>query len=320
MKRKYIWKREKLESLLGDYDRLRKSVYPSIITFEDVKDFYYQHIEESDSIQLLKVKEILYNPTEEFMKFVTLHILKINVSYNIILHLGSDLYKFTKIMEAWDTMKLDKFKWMANAANVLIMFQIYSITGKYCWEVGRMTVPAHKTATRDVEGVIYHFKCKTTEKGYIGQTIQNPQKRKRQHERVDSKCTLLKQAIDKYGVNDFEFHVLLMCKKQELDKNECYYIQKYNTLVPNGYNITAGNFTFSDHDEYTICNVINPLVEMGIKLNVYSSLLSIENNTETMTDKMLRREVKKNHPDKTAENVEKCYSLVNEINRRKMLT
>lgn len=44
----------------------------------------------------------------------------------------------------------------------------------------------------------------------------------------------------KYGIENFNFEILEECSKNELNDKERYYIQKYNTLAPNGYNLQKG--------------------------------------------------------------------------------
>ena len=87
-------------------------------------------------------------------------------------------------------------------------------------------------------GIIYMF-TSPSNKSYIGQTIQSLEARRSQH--VHSKgCRLLHHAIVKYGINNFKCEVLTECPDDELNENEAFFIRKYNTLTPNGYNLTTG--------------------------------------------------------------------------------
>ncbi len=56
-------------------------------------------------------------------------------------------------------------------------------------------------------------------------------------------CRLLDNAIRKYGHENFEVSLLCECTSlEELNEKEVFYIEKYNSLTPNGYNlITGGN-------------------------------------------------------------------------------
>lgn len=87
-------------------------------------------------------------------------------------------------------------------------------------------------------GLIY---CMTSPSGkkYIGQTIQPVNDRVYQHTKEDG-CAALYGAIEKYGIENFEVEVLLVCDNKLLDYYETLFIEMNRTLVPNGYNIRKG--------------------------------------------------------------------------------
>jgi group I intron endonuclease len=51
---------------------------------------------------------------------------------------------------------------------------------------------------------------------------------------------LISNVIRKYGKENFEMEIILKCNEDELDYFEGKYIEEYDTLVPNGYNIMTG--------------------------------------------------------------------------------
>lgn len=54
---------------------------------------------------------------------------------------------------------------------------------------------------------------------------------------------IIKRKIEKHGKDGFEKNVLERCKTREgLEKAERHWIQKLNTIVPNGYNIAEGGY------------------------------------------------------------------------------
>jgi group I intron endonuclease len=99
-------------------------------------------------------------------------------------------------------------------------------------------------------GYIYKITNKITSKYYIGQTIQDLNERWRHHRSPKSNCRYLKLAIKKYGIENFNFDLICICFDNELDKYEYEYIKKYNSLVPNGYNLREGGNN-SRHNEQT---------------------------------------------------------------------
>ena len=53
-------------------------------------------------------------------------------------------------------------------------------------------------------------------------------------------CRLLNNAICKYSPENFLIEIIKECNTDELNHYEEYYINFYNTLTPNGYNLTTG--------------------------------------------------------------------------------
>ena len=98
-------------------------------------------------------------------------------------------------------------------------------------------------------GYIYKITNKITKQSYIGQTIIDLHERWRQHCKPNSNCRYLKSAIKKYGIVLFEFKLICICFDNDLDKYECFYMNKYNTLVPNGYNLREGGNSGRHHEE-----------------------------------------------------------------------
>ena len=92
---------------------------------------------------------------------------------------------------------------------------------------------------------IYCFYNKTNHKRYIGQS-KTLTKRYEQHIERAFKIahaetnSLLHKALRKYGIENFEYFVIEKCDTTLLDEREKYWITFYNTIAPNGYNITRG--------------------------------------------------------------------------------
>lgn len=89
-------------------------------------------------------------------------------------------------------------------------------------------------------------------KKYIGQT-KDLKRRERDWRKLKTNYSNKELNEDriKYGLDNFKIEVLETCENEEGDKKERYYIEKYNTLSPNGYNMYSGgikgyNFNMSD--------------------------------------------------------------------------
>ena len=139
---------------------------------------------------------------------------------------------------------------------------------------------------------IYKITNKINGNSYIGQSI-NVEKRLLYHKKYRNeliKNKVLYKAIEKYGIENFDFEILEECKKEELNEREKYYIEKYNTYYK-GYNMTRGGDGKSGcgFSEKTIEKMRKSLIEYHKK------------NPETKETKGKRikslKEYYKNHPE-----------------------
>jgi group I intron endonuclease len=65
-------------------------------------------------------------------------------------------------------------------------------------------------------------------------------------------CRQLNNAINKYGSENFTIEVIKECNINELNYYEEHYIKLYNTLSPNGYNLTSGGSVCRQSEETQI--------------------------------------------------------------------
>ena len=101
-----------------------------------------------------------------------------------------------------------------------------------------------------MKGYIYIITNLKNNMQYVGQTIQTIQQRFSGHKKsakYNQDNTYLHRAMNKYGIDNFSVEEITSvdCETQEelsskLDSLEIHYIAKFNTLVPNGYNLTKG--------------------------------------------------------------------------------
>lgn len=114
-------------------------------------------------------------------------------------------------------------------------------------------------------GTIYLITCTINGMMYVGQTRQIAQRRWTAHKKAAKnlarfkngeieKCedisSYLYNSMVKYGIENFEFKVILDDIEDDLiDQHEIDYIEIYNTLKPNGFNLTTGGGGFKHHDD-----------------------------------------------------------------------
>jgi group I intron endonuclease len=73
---------------------------------------------------------------------------------------------------------------------------------------------------------------------YIGKTYQKLEVRWKQHLENSSNCRYLKHAIEKYGKENFVMEeIFLVFDEKDVKYYEDYFINYYNSLSPNGYNL-----------------------------------------------------------------------------------
>ena len=112
-------------------------------------------------------------------------------------------------------------------------------------------------------GYIYKITNIITKKCYIGETKKsNPYLRWNEHKRKIEQgigCPALQDAVKKYGIDNFKFEVLIICFDEDRYKIEMEYIKKFNSISPNGYNLTiggeGGGFYGKKHSQETINNI-----------------------------------------------------------------
>lgn len=89
-------------------------------------------------------------------------------------------------------------------------------------------------------GCIYRY-VSPSGKSYIGQTCKTLDERAGYKGQHYKECPAFWRAIEKYGWDNFSREILEDgLEGEELDKKEQYYIHKFNSIVPNGYNIKDG--------------------------------------------------------------------------------
>ena len=146
---------------------------------------------------------------------------------------------------------------------------------------------------------IYRILNKLTKKCYIGETkcidVSRRWNQHRQTIEINKGCPALRDAVKKYGIDNFEFSVLIICFDDERFKYEIEYIKKYNSVVPNGYNITnggeGGGFQGKTHTEEVKNIIKNKLKQKYIDNPDLKKQLS-ERNKIVMNNPDVRDKIK----------------------------
>lgn len=99
--------------------------------------------------------------------------------------------------------------------------------------------------------VVYKITNTLNGKIYIGQTLQPFNSRVNEHKKKMRNGTKhpLYDAMRKYGISAFSFEVIdTAIDADDLNKKEVYWIEHFNSMHPNGYNLTSGGAgTFDYH-------------------------------------------------------------------------
>jgi group I intron endonuclease len=91
-------------------------------------------------------------------------------------------------------------------------------------------------------------------------------------------CRLLNNAINKYGSENFTVELIKECSIEELNYYESLYIKEYNTLTPNGYNLTTGGDNFTQDESTQLLKSISMLGKNKGKVYPKKNRKRIEDN------------------------------------------
>lgn len=137
---------------------------------------------------------------------------------------------------------------------------------------------------------IYRIKNKITKKDVKWRWSEHKQNIKK-----NKGCPALRDAVKKYGIENFEFSIIIICFDDERFKYEKEYIKKYNTVVPNGYNITnggeGGGFQGKKHTEQVKADIRNKSKQKYIDNPELRKQIS-ERNKIIMKNPVIREKIK----------------------------
>lgn len=102
---------------------------------------------------------------------------------------------------------------------------------------------------------VYLIAHKSSGKVYVGQSC-DVYKRWKHHIAGYCKSSMIDRFIGKYGVDDFDFRILIECNAVDLDFWERYYIAFFNSFE-DGFNLTLGGQDW--------CDGVNPMSNPEVK-------------------------------------------------------
>jgi hypothetical protein len=172
----------------------------------------------------------------------------------------------------------------------------------------------------DGKGEVYVITCKTTKlqyvgaaKEYMGADKQNWGTKGRWTRHIyDSSNkeragynTEFYQAIRKYGKDDFEVKTICIVSIEDMYDHEKHYIKTYNTLHPNGYNMTEGG----KNGKHCEASNIKKLV-VGRKYSEEDNRKKSERQLGTRFEQKERKNADDNHLPKNISAIRKDNILV----------
>jgi len=86
---------------------------------------------------------------------------------------------------------------------------------------------------------IYVIRHRRSGKCYVGQSV-NINRRWEEHRKGCGHSPALSGAFKKYGLDSFQFEVLEVCGRDQLNEREGFWVKQLNSMSPNGYNLTTG--------------------------------------------------------------------------------
>lgn len=137
---------------------------------------------------------------------------------------------------------------------------------------------------------IYKATNVITGKSYIGQTVHTVKRRFQWHTYKAYKGkddSPLHKAIAQYGADNFTVEILdTDIPDERVDDCERYWIRRFNTIIPNGYNVQlggkksfdvapvkydGGRYGYSSHGKITMCDL-----NTGNEIMVFSGVMDAE--------------------------------------------
>lgn len=146
---------------------------------------------------------------------------------------------------------------------------------------------------------IYKVVNKVNGKVYIGFT-SNFEVRKKNHKNDSSKnIPIFHKALKKYGMENFDWQIIYQSKEKEHTKKimEQFFIERYNSMIPYGYNTCPGGGGGGFVSEKTIhrMNNDNPMKKMKVNSGSFKKgqkpIITLERNEKIRQSKLGQKNI-----------------------------
>lgn len=126
-------------------------------------------------------------------------------------------------------------------------------------------------------------------KSYIGQTTMSFKQRIRYHKHPSSGCVYISNAIAKHGDEMIYEIIEEDIPRENLDDREIFWINRLNTIAPNGYNLTSGGASckMSEDTKSKMCDInkLRKIERDGYLGNIYIGKTGLFNPYVSYRDK-----------------------------------
>ncbi len=160
-------------------------------------------------------------------------------------------------------------------------------------------------------GYIYKIINKVNKKVYIGST-KRPHQRKLEHFRASNKKSLVSLDIQKIGVESFEFIILEEVEMANLLLKEKDYIEKFNTLYPNGYNLHNNSDIIVKNKKHTKRKPTQECLEKAWKSNTGSKRSQYSKNLMSKAKRGISNPHKMKKILAIKNTIEMCFYSIND--------
>lgn len=285
------------------YDQIGKT-YTSTLTVDkkvdanDILDFKNQHVPHPSQHARLKMLRLIREMNDDSSD---LRAYLSGSTFARPLSLNMNYFELRQQLKGFEKFKKDTSNgWYSSTpCNIFFFYQMWTLEGVQAWKMkneSKETSKNHKSTKRKheekqpprddcnnfhQESCVVYMITNTIENNkngnsmcYIGRTT-NFRRRMGQHEKISSKCTLIRNAFLKYGVDAMKRQILVAGNEEDMKRCETAYITELGTIWPYGYNMKVGD-TAGDDGENSIVPISTWREEGIVEYTELTDLMKME--------------------------------------------